>query len=134
MTNTEVSRLEPALGGGTYFFYPEPNPALSEALLGPRLYGIVAEWLGIVQSDYITRLQGRQHKGDPHPGFLASTTEASIAQGGYKDDRHIGTLTATADYASADEFGRGANNENAHNPYEGHHDLRGALYAHLPAI
>lgn len=131
----EVGRLEPALGvDGTHYFYDDPNPALSEILLGAPLYEIVNEYVNLIAGDYKTRVQARAHKGDPHPGAMASGVVGEIVQGGFKNDRHIGVITSTVEYASADEFGRGTYNEDAHNPYEGHHDLRGALYAHLPAI
>lgn len=129
MADLQTQRLEPALGGGLYFFYPQPNPALTEILIGMPLQGIVGDWTAKVLATYVGRLGDRPHKGDPHPGLMAEATRPEVFIGGYKHDRWIGQITVGVEYASADEFGR-----DAYNPYAGHHDLRDALLQNLPRI
>lgn len=127
-----VARLEPAvaIGGGRYYLYDYPNPALTEALIGPRLGEIVADWQLKVLATYVGRLADRPHIGDKHPGAMAAAATALPPRiGGYRGDRWIGEIVVEIEYASADEFGR-----DAYAPYEGHHDLREALYLNLPAI
>lgn len=128
-------QLIPNLYGNIAFFYAEPNPALTEALAGDRLLGIVSDYTGRVWDSYMTKLASRRHASDEHPGQMASLTRAEVFIGGYKDDRWIGQITVGVEYAMADEFGRHepAEGQN-HSTYEGSGDLRGALYEHLPPI
>ena len=126
--------LEPNLYGGRYYFYLEPNPALTEILMGPRLQAITAEWTAKVVTGYLTRLEGRGAGGGP----LAGSVRAEVFIGGYKTDRWVGQIVVGGGgvtYAAADEFGRSNPVEGQNNStYEGSHDLREALYAELPRI
>lgn len=127
--------LEPNLGGGAYFFYPKPNPALSQILVGERLQATTAEWTAKVGFAYISKLQARTRTNDRHPSYMESTVDASVFVGGYENDRWVGEVRVGADYALADEWGRHTPAEGQHgSTYEGHHDLRDSLYENLPQI
>lgn len=127
--------LEPHCEGGITFFYPKPNPALTEILVGEPLQRTTAEWTAKVGFSFITKLQARTHTDDRHPGFLESTVDAHVFIGGYEDDRWVGEITVGADYALADEAGRHSPSPGQHgSTYEGHHDLRDSLYENLPPI
>ncbi|QNJ56829.1 hypothetical protein SEA_REINDEER_19 [Mycobacterium phage Reindeer] len=132
MTNRSLAVLEPNLYGGVAYFYAEPNPALSEILIGPELHALTADYTARVVADYVTRVSGRS---DPEsPESLAGSVSAEVFIGGYKTDRWIGEIVVGVEYALADEFGRHDPAEGQNNStYEGSGDLRGALYAVLPA-
>lgn len=123
-----VARLEPNVNGTT-FFYAEPNPALTEILIGPALQGITAEYTARVLAGFLALIENRPRVRDKHPGLMGSMTRAEVFIGGNHGDRWVGQIVNEVEYASADEFGR-----DAYAPYEGHHDLRNALYAELPPL
>jgi hypothetical protein len=130
----ETARLEPNLGGGAWYFYPKPNPAFSEILLGERVRDLVYEYTAKVTLNYLTRLWARKHVHDRHIGEMEGAVRPEVFIGGFDNDRWVGEITVDVEYALADEFGR-------KNPapgqkgsvYEGSHDLTGALYSELPA-
>ena len=142
MAKHNLVELEPALGTapGLYYFYPEPNPALTEILIGSRLQFIVAEWTAKVMASYVARIAPRSKSGE-----MLGSVDANVFIGGYKNDRWVGEITVGVEYAMADEFGR-SDYELEHGDfissggaytvggYDGSGDLRGALYEHLPAI
>lgn len=116
--------------------YPFPNPGLAEVLLDGRLGSIVHDYTSRVASTYHTMLAARS--GDPQKGSrLIDTVEANVwPYWGYKRDRWVGEVkvgSAANPYGAADEFGRG-NPQGRQNSstYEGSHQLRTALYMHLP--
>lgn len=120
---------------GPSFFYPKPNPALSEILVGERLKGVVADWTAKVGFSYVAKLQARTHTDDEHPSHMESTVDASVFIGGFEDDRWVGEVRVGADYALADEWGRHRPAPGQHgSTTEGHHDLRDSLYENLPRI
>lgn len=126
--------LYPNLGGGSYYFYPNPNPALTQILVGERLQAVTAEYTAKVGFSYIAKLQARSHTDDRHPSFMESQVDANVFIGGYEDDRWVGEIRVGVDYALADEFGRHRPAEGQHgSTYEGHGDLRESLYENLPA-
>jgi hypothetical protein len=130
-----MPELEPALGGGSYFFYPKPNPALTEILVSEELQGVTADWTAKVGFAYVAKIQARTRTNDRHPSHLESTVDANVFIGGYEDDRWVGEISVGADYALADEFGRHTPAPGQHgSTYEGHGDLRSALYENLPPI
>lgn len=131
--------LEPNVEGGVAFFYPKPNPALSEILLGQRLQDVTSDWTHKVAVTYVTKLAARPHFDDRHPGALEAGVDAEVFVGGYENDRWVGEISDgganSITYALADEYGR-------HDPSpgqrgsttQGHHDLADSLYEHLPPI
>lgn len=102
--------------------YGPPNVALAEILIGPRMYGIVAEYIAKVLSHYVT-VQGAHSKSFA----LMESVEAKIDIGGYKRDRWVGQISVGVEYALATEYGR-----HAYAPYAGNKNLRSSLYAVLP--
>lgn len=125
------------LGGGTYYLYPNPNPRLSEILVGNGVRDVVAEYLMRVEATYATAIMSRPSHRTHEPGdpSLENSIVPEIYIGGFENDRWVGELHVTARYAMADEVGRedpapGQNDSTT----EGHHSLRDALYAHLPQI
>ena len=128
MADLQDRGFETVLGGDT-FFYPAPNPALTQILVGDRLGAVVGDYTLRVAINYIQRLADRPHIGDDHVGRLASTVNTDMFIGGFKNDRHVGEVTVgggDAPYGAADQYGR-----NAYAQYEGLHDLTDALYAEL---
>jgi hypothetical protein len=120
---------------GPSFFYPKPNPALTEILVNDRVQALTAEWTAKVGFSYVAKLQARSHTDDRHPSFLESTVDASVFIGGYENDRWVGEIRVGADYALADEWGRHRPAQGQHgSTTEGHHDLRDSLYENLPPI
>ncbi|KLO38781.1 hypothetical protein ABW17_20775 [Mycobacterium nebraskense] len=107
--------------------YPYPNPALTEILVGEDMGKIVGEYGRKVETVFVSAIQGRAHKDDPHPGLMASSVYSNTYIGGARGDRFVCEVGSTVPYMAADEFGRHTNN-----PYEGHHELRNALYSVLP--
>ncbi|QSM01070.1 hypothetical protein SEA_NANOSMITE_25 [Mycobacterium phage Nanosmite] len=128
----KLATLEPTLYGGIAYFYKEPNPALTEILVGALVQTLVADYTAKVVANYMTRVSGRSDPEDPES--LAGSVRAEVFIGGFKTDRWVGEITVGVEYALADEFGRHSPAEGQHNStYEGSGDLRGALYAELPA-
>lgn len=109
--------------------YPYPNPALTQILVSEQLGKVVADYTSKVAAVYTQRLTGRKRIGDRHPGLMQNNIKAAVHIGGLKNDRVVGEITVSTDYAAADEFGR-----HAYNPYEGSHDLRDSLYSILPPV
>jgi len=127
--------LEPALGGGTHYFYPKPNPALTEILVSNSVRDLVDEWGYKVEATYVAALQARKHVGDKHPGQMEGAIEGRSFIGGYEGDRWVGELIVHVDYALADEYGRKTPAPGQKgSTTEAHHSLRDALYANLPPI
>lgn len=131
--------LEPNLGGGEYFFYPKPNPALTEILVSQRLQAVTAEWTAKVGMTYLAKLGARPHIDDRHPGALEAGIDANVFIGGYESDRWVGEISDggsdSVTYALADEYGRHSPSRGQHgSTTQGHHDLRDSLYENLPPI
>lgn len=128
--------LIPGLGGGAYYLYPKPNPALSEILLSTKTRDLTTEWSAKVIATYMTKLAARKshrdHGTDPH---LEQTVDVLVYVGGYDNDRWVGEITQHSIYALADEWGRDFPSDGQHgSTTEGHHDLANSLYENLPQI
>lgn len=129
----ETAKLEPNLGGGEYYFYPKPNPALTQILLNDRVRDLVYEYTARVTLNYLTRLWSRPHLDDDHVGTLEGSVRPEVFIGGFENDRWVGQVSVDVEYALADEWGRHSPAPGQHGSvYEGSHDLRDALYAELP--
>ncbi|ORA17360.1 HK97 gp10 family phage protein [Mycobacterium arosiense] len=107
--------------------YPAPNPALTEILVGEDMARVVNDYGQRVKAQYVSDVQARAHKGDPHPGALAASAYCNVFVGGMKNDRYVAEVGSALDYAASDEFGR-----SSRNPYHGHHSLRDALFSLAP--
>lgn len=115
--------------------YGPPNRVLAQILVGPRMYGIVAEYTARVLANYVTRqaaqpykdTKRRKYKGGHLPGQLLESVEMQVDVGGYKRDRWVGQITVGVQYAGATEYGRKKYAE-----YPGNKNLRDALTGVLP--
>jgi len=107
--------------------FPYPNPALTELLVSDDVGKIVGEYGRKVEAVFVSNIQGRERKGDPHPGLMSSEVYSRSYIGGLKDDRYVCDVGSSVDYMAADEWGR-----KSPKPSAPHHDLRNALYSVLP--
>lgn len=85
--------------------YPEPNPALTHALLAAPMRGAVFASAEVAQALYVGLVAKRTLR-------LARSARVSTEIGGADHDRHIGVLTVggasgggDVDYAASHEFG-----------------------------
>lgn len=90
--------------------FPEPNPALTAALLSPRMQAIVLERVELAKALYQAQVAKRT-------GALAASAHADTHIGGARHDRHVGTLTVGGGlgYGAAHEFGVGDHPASVHN-------------------
>lgn len=116
--------LEPtsATGNNAHFLYNVPNQALSAILVGGAVENLVNDYTAKVAATYIQRVSGRTKSGE-----LLAGVGISVHIGGHRNDRWVGEVYSSAEYALADEMGR-----HESNPYVGSHDLRDSLYSILP--
>jgi hypothetical protein len=110
--------------------YPRPNPAITAAMMSPRMQQIVTEIAVKAQTLYVAQVAKRT-------GALSESAHALPEIGGVHHDRWIGVLTvggATAAYAASHEFGVGNHAGSRHNldavadnTQPGAHDLNRVL-------
>jgi hypothetical protein len=111
---------------------PEPNPALTALLIGPRMQAIVLERAEVAKALYQAQVAKRT-------GRLAASAHADTHVGGARHDRHVGTLTVGEGlaYGAAHQFGHSQDEAHlfgsTHEPgqsytfAEGSHDLNRVL-------
>lgn len=89
---------------------PEPNPALTALLIGPRIQAILLERVELAKALYQVQVAKRT-------GALAASAHASTEIGGVRHDRHIGVLTVGEGlgYGASHEFGVGDHPRSVHN-------------------
>lgn len=121
--------LEPTQSweGGEHFFFRPPNIALKKALTGSEMRSIVADNTAKVLTNFQADIMSRPHRAKAPVSKTLANTKAEIKTGGYKNDRIVGEITVSVNYALADNFGR-----TKFNPYEGSYALTQALYSVLP--
>lgn len=110
------------------------NPGLQEVLLSGKMGTVVHEYTQLVANSYRSML-GARSSGKANG--LLSTVEATVwPYWGYSKDRWVGEVkvgSASTPYGAADEFGRKNPDAKQHgSTTDGSHELRTALYMHLP--
>lgn len=136
--------LIPNVEDGVAYFYPKPNPFMTEFLVSTKLQAIVADWTSKVLANYVSKISqhryperyGKAFNGKVKvPGELEANVHASVMIGGYQNDRWVGQIVSSAPYAAANEFGRhDPKNRQNSSTTQGTHHMRDALYELLPEI
>lgn len=80
--------------------YPEPNPALTELLKGPKMWAVVRAKTEFAKVTWQILVAKRSRK-------LMGSARTTVTIGGYKSDRPVGRLVVGQglDYGAAHQFG-----------------------------
>ncbi|MFN3005139.1 hypothetical protein [Mycolicibacterium wolinskyi] len=80
--------------------YPEPNPALTAILKGPKMFAVVRAKTAYAKAQWQVIVKKRSRR-------LAASARTSVQIGGYKNDRPVGRLTVGRGlkYGASHQFG-----------------------------